>query len=248
MPDIRFESVQCRLLHNINFSIKDGESVAILGPSGAGKSTLLKVTAGLLPHKGQIFFDGHSIERLPSHKRRLGYLSQDLHLFPHLNVENNIRLALMFGFNARLLDSNTSLFGLTAKESRSHRIAHALALTRASHLAKCKPAELSGGERQRAALARAIAHHPKLLLLDEPFSNLDCENKKALWQDLNQLRVDKGMTMLIVTHDKEEAAYLADRILYVHQGELSADVPEHLMQSNTQIPSPPISASSTYAT
>ncbi|TCS40376.1 ABC transporter ATP-binding protein [Reinekea marinisedimentorum] len=232
MSNIQFESVQCRLLKNISFSIEQGESVALMGPSGSGKSTLLKVAAGLLAYKGRAQIGGASIDKLPRHKAGIGYLSQDLHLFPHLNVENNIRLALLFGMGRKI--------------SCSDRIAQSLALARATHLAKLKPAELSGGERQRAALARTIARQPNLLLLDEPFSSLDAVNKKDLWFELKQLQTAHCMTMIVVSHDIEEASFLADRILYLRGGELTVEQASRYRNSANEIQSLAVSQPSNY--
>ena len=206
MSEIRLQGISCRKLERLDLSVATGESVAILGSSGAGKSTLLKVIAGLLPHTGQLSFDGVSVASLSAHQRDLGYLSQDLHLFPHLTIASNLRLALLFGFDQR--------------GTRTQRINEALRLTQASHLAKRYPRHLSGGERQRAALARCLVRQPTLLLLDEPFCSLDRETKLALWQDLNHLRRRLAITMLIVTHDPQEAEVLADRTVYLSDGQL----------------------------
>lgn len=212
MSEIHLHGISCRKLDQLNLSLANGESVAILGASGAGKSTLLKVIAGLLPHTGQLFVDGESLAPLSLQQRDLGYLSQDLHLFPHLTVINNIRLALLFGF-----DQQTT---------RAARIKEALQLTQATHLGKRYPRNLSGGERQRVALARCLARHPSLLLLDEPFSSLDQETKIALWQELDCLRRRLSITMLLVTHDPQEAAVLADRVLYLSDGQLYNHAPK----------------------
>ena len=206
MSDILVQDIYCRKLDGLCLTVKSGESVAILGASGEGKSTLLKVIAGLLDYKGMVSLDGQCVSKLATYKRSLGYLSQGLNLFPHLNVANNIRLALLF----------------SAYKQRLHaqQIKHILALTHASHLAKRYPSELSGGEQQRAALARCLVRQPALLLLDEPFGNLDQNTKFSLWHELNDLRRTLAMTMLIVTHDPDEAAILADRVFYLSDGKL----------------------------
>lgn len=206
MSTVQLKDISCRILDGIHLNLAEGEAVAILGASGAGKSTLLKVIAGLLPYRGQIWFDGQSVDKLPPYRRSLGYLSQELHLFPHLTVKGNIFLALAFDFAGR--------------DTRQERVREALRLTQASHLAQRTPHSLSGGERQRAALARCLARHPKLLLLDEPFSSLDPAIKMALWQEVGELRQRLGMTMLIVTHDSTEANTLADRTVCLREGHL----------------------------
>ncbi|SDF07036.1 ABC transporter ATP-binding protein [Rhodospira trueperi] len=211
MTAVLLENVSCRVLASLSLTVADREAVAILGPSGAGKSTLLKVVAGLLPHAGEVFLDGQPARARAPHGRQLGYLSQDLHLFPHLTVAGNVRLALLFGFDG--------------PERRRDRVDEALHLARADHLAARRPATLSGGERQRAALARCLARRPRLLLLDEPFSSLDADTKRLLWADVTEVRRRVGMTALIVTHDPEEAAALADRVLVLRDGRLTSDGP-----------------------
>lgn len=206
MSNISMQEVCCRKLDSVNLSIKSGESVAILGASGEGKSTLLKVIAGLLPYKGMVSYDGKCVSTLATYKRSLGYLSQDLYLFPHLSVSGNIRLAL--------------LFGIHKQDSHTQQITRILDLTHAAHLAQRYPNQLSGGEQQRVALARCLVREPSLLLLDEPFCSLDQNTKFSLWHELNELRRELAMTMLIVTHDPDEAAILADRVFYLSDGQL----------------------------
>ena len=206
MSNICMQDVCCRKLERINLSVKSGESVAILGASGEGKSTLLKVVAGLLAYEGAVSFDGKSVSTVATYKRSLGYLSQDLYLFPHLSVSGNIRLALLFSANKQ--------------GSYTQQINRILALTHAEHLAPRYPNQLSGGEQQRVALARCLVREPSLLLLDEPFCSLDQNTKFTLWHELNNLRRKLSMTMLIVTHDPDEAAILADRVFYLSGGKL----------------------------
>ncbi|RUQ37062.1 MAG: ATP-binding cassette domain-containing protein [Candidatus Competibacteraceae bacterium] len=204
MPELRLEAVTHPVLGPLDLTVADGEAVAVLGPSGAGKNTLLKIIAGLLPYQGRLTFDGVSMAGVPAYRRNIGYLSQDLHLFPHLSVENNIRLAL--------------LFDRTSVGQRRERTRQILNLCAIAHRAQRRPQTLSGGERQRAALARALARHPRLLLLDEPFSRLDRSTKQILWTELGTLRRHLGLTALIVTHDAEEAVTLADRVIILQAG------------------------------
>lgn len=199
MNALELRDIHCRLLDGVSLSIPAGESVAILGPSGSGKTTLLKVIAGHLCYRGEVLFNGVPVDNLPPHKRNLGYLSQELHLFPHLSVRSNVLLSLLFGYRG--------------PEPRSQRAATALRLAQAEHLASFKPDRLSGGERQRAALARCLARYPGLLLLDEPFTALDRRIREHLWQEFTRLRRRLGITTLLVTHDEQEAAILADRVL-----------------------------------
>ena len=206
MSGLQLEQISCRTLRQLQLQLADGEAVAILGPSGAGKSTLLKVIAGLLPHEGQVRLDGRPINQLPPHRRAIGYLSQELHLFPHLTVAQNLLLPLVFNYRG--------------PESRRQRVQRMLALTQASHLATLKPPRLSGGERQRAALARCLVIQPCLLLLDEPFSALDHDTRSRLWHEFNHLRRHTRLTTLMVTHDPDEAQLLADRTLELRAGAL----------------------------
>lgn len=208
MSALELHGIRCRTLRQLELTLAEGEAVAILGPSGAGKSTLLKVIAGLLEYQGEVRLAGCAIDRLPPHRRPIGYLSQELHLFPHLSVARNLMLPLLFNYRAA--------------EPRRQRVARMLALTQASHLARLKPTRLSGGERQRAALARCLVRAPRLLLLDEPFSALDPETRATLWQQFNQLRRQARITTLLVSHDPAEAQILADRTLRLSAGRLTA--------------------------
>lgn len=211
MPELRLEAVTHPVLGPLDLTVAAGEAVAVLGPSGAGKSTLLKIVAGLLPYRGRMTFDGRCMAGVPAHRRDIGYLSQDLHLFPHLSVEHNIRLAL--------------LFDRASAGRRRERTQQILELCAIAHRAQRRPQTLSGGERQRAALARALARHPRLLLLDEPFSRLDRATKQTLWTEIGLLRRRLGLTALIVTHDAEEAAALADRVIALRAGlQVAADL------------------------
>ncbi|SIS70113.1 ABC transporter ATP-binding protein [Phaeovulum vinaykumarii] len=208
MHGLQLEAVSNAVLAPLDLSLAPGEALAILGPSGAGKSTLLKIIAGLLPHRGRVIFAGRDLTGVPPHARRIGYMSQDLHLFPHLSVAANLRLPLLFS-------------GLSRREQTA-RIHRTLDLCAIAHRAGRRPATLSGGERQRAALARTLAMRPRLILLDEPFATLDGATKRGLWHELDRLRRGLGMSALIVTHDPEEAAALADRQVHLNHGQLNA--------------------------
>ena len=175
---------------------------------GGGKSTLLQVIAGLLPCRGEIFFNGDRIDALTPNKRRVGYLFQDLLLFPHLTVRKNLLLAM------------THL-----KIERRVALERAEALLQRFDIPKLAdryPGQMSGGEKQRAALARAIATDPRILLLDEPFSSLDAENAQRLRLELRNHQRHLKITTIFVTHNWEEARLLADRIGIIRSGRLSA--------------------------
>ncbi len=207
MTMIRLEKVSNAVLRQIDLSIDEGELFVLLGPSGAGKSTLLQVIAGLLPCTGHIFFNGDCMDRQPPHERGVGYLFQELWLFPHLTVSRNLQLAmahLKAGRRAekQKIDRLLDRFGILA-------------------LANRYPAQMSGGEKQRAALARAIATGPRILLLDEPFSSLDPENALRLRKELKAHQRHFRITTLFVTHNWDEARQLADRIGVLQKGELT---------------------------
>ncbi|WP_319407887.1 ABC transporter ATP-binding protein [uncultured Desulfosarcina sp.] len=210
MTTIRLEKVSTGVLKEIDLTIAEGELFVLLGPSGAGKSTLLQVIAGLLPCTGRIFFNGDCIDRLSPHQRRVGYLFQDLLLFPHLTVRKNLQLAM-----AHLKP------GRRAAQEKIRGLLDRFGIL---PLADRYPAQMSGGEKQRAALARAIATDPRILLLDEPFSSLDPQNAERLRPELKAHQRHFRITTLFVTHNWEEARQLADRIGIIRAGRL-ADYP-----------------------
>jgi ABC-type sugar transport system ATPase subunit len=156
MPTIELKNISNFVCRDISVTISNGELLVLLGPTGAGKTTLLNIICGLAPYEGSVLFDGEPIDTIPISRRRIGYLFQDLALFPHLDVRRNIT------------------YGLSTKK-RGHnqikaRLDEMCTLLNIGHLLGRYPKNLSGGERQRVALARAIAPSPKILLLDEPFT------------------------------------------------------------------------------
>ena len=195
-----------RVLKAINLEIKNRELMVMIGPSGAGKSTLLNVIAGFIPCTGKIFMGKRCVNTLPPHQRRVGYVLQDLYLFPHLTVEKNILLAM----------KNLPCSETEKKEKR----ATVLQCFQLEKLAARKPAKLSGGEKQRAAMARSIAAEPSVLLLDEPFSHLDCTTADHMRAAFRRIQQNLGITTLFVTHDLSEAKALADRIVLMKNGKI----------------------------
>ncbi|OYN96949.1 sulfate/molybdate ABC transporter ATP-binding protein [Enemella evansiae] len=188
-------------------TLDEGEVVAVVGPNGAGKSTLLKVIAGLLEaDDGALELAGDDLWGVPAHRRRIVSLTQQAMLFPHLDLTDNV------GFAPRSA-------GAGRRESRA-RAQEFLTLVGIGELAGRKPAEVSGGQAQRAAIARALAAEPRLLLLDEPFAALDVEVAAELRQVLRRVLRDTGRTAVIVTHDLLDALALADRIIVLEQGEV----------------------------
>lgn len=187
------------ILHHVNLRVKEGEIVAILGGSGSGKSTLLNIVCGLeSPSSGIVILDGQDITGLPCEKRGIGLVFQDYALFPHLNVEKNVGFAL--------------------KSYKEPIVGQMLDLVKMSAFKKRYPHELSGGEKQRVAIARSLAAQPKLLLLDEPFSNLDAGLKKSVRQEIKEILLKAKTTAILVTHDVEDAHDLANRIVYLKDG------------------------------
>jgi iron(III) transport system ATP-binding protein len=202
----------------VSLEIQAGESVVILGPSGCGKTTLLRLVAGLTrPDSGDIWLDGRPVSAtgtfVPPHDRRLGFVFQDLALWPHLTVRQNLEFVMRA---ARV-----------PKRERERRAEQALHLVHIEQFSARYPHELSGGEQQRVALARALAGEPRLLLLDEPLSSLDADLKAALRSDLRRLQRDLGLTSIYVTHDREDAAVLADRVIEMRAGRIDAGETTH---------------------
>ncbi len=193
---------------DVGFTCEAGQLLAFVGPSGAGKTSIIRMLAGLerpdtglISHEQRDWFDSEQGLNLPPQQRQLGYVFQDHTLFPHLSVEKNIAFA--------------------AKEPG--RVEELLNLFNISELRHRKPNRISGGERQRAALAQALASDPKVLLLDEPFSALDILTRKQLRKELKGLKASLKIPILLVTHDLDEAMYLADHVLPIDRGIITRD-------------------------
>lgn len=203
-------------VQNISFSIQEGEILCLLGPSGCGKTTILRAIAGFEPvRSGQIFLSDRlvssSSETVPTEERRVGMVFQEYALFPHLRVADNIA----FGLHQ------------LARAERASRVQAMLQLTGLEGLERRYPHELSGGQQQRVALSRALVQNPVLLLLDEPFSNLDPDMASRMRQDLHALLHRMKTTTILVTHDHDEAFAMADRIAVLNRGEIEQlDSPE----------------------
>jgi iron(III) transport system ATP-binding protein len=196
-----------QVIQNINLEIEKSDRVAILGPSGCGKSTLLRLIAGLeKPNLGQIVIDGTvvSTEKFiePPEKRKIGLVVQEKALFPHLSVYDNI----CFGIKKNI-DKKTITNDL-------------LELLKIDSLKNKYPHEISGGEQQRVALARSLAPNPKLLMLDEPFSALDKDLKGVLYEEISKVFSKRGSTILLVTHDSQEAEIMTKRQMKMEKGQL----------------------------
>ncbi|OWT64076.1 ABC transporter ATP-binding protein [Candidimonas nitroreducens] len=195
------------VLDNINIDISSGEFFTLLGPSGCGKTTLLKVISGFLPHNsGEVFFGTERVDKLPPHRRGIGMVFQDYAIFPHLTVRQNIA----FGLKVRKM---------AAAES-ARRVADAIRLVRLDGLEDRMPSSLSGGQQQRVGIARALAIQPRLLLMDEPLSNLDAKLRVEMRDDIRKIQRDQGLTTIYVTHDQEEALAISDRICVLSAGKV----------------------------
>ncbi len=192
------------VLDNVSLHADAGEIVAVLGPSGSGKSTLFRVIAGLLvADRGTVAIDGRDVTTTPPHRRGVGMVFQDDQLFPHLDVAANI------AFSLRMRGDSSAV--------RQHRVDELLDLVGLPGFAGRGVSALSGGEAKRVALARSLAAQPKVLLLDEPLTGLDRDLHDRLAEDLRSVLRTTGVTALLVTHDIDEAAVVADRSRLLHR-------------------------------
>lgn len=208
-----------KVIDKINLDIKKGEIISLLGPSGCGKSTTLKLISGLLkPDSGDILFNDNSIIDLPPEKRNAIIVFQDYLLFPHMNVYENIA------------------FGLKMKKIKKNKIdikvKELLDLIKLNGYEYKYPSELSGGQKQRVAIARALAVEPKILLLDEPFSNLDINLRHEMREFVLEIQKTKEITMILVTHDKEEALMMSNKVAVILNGQIKQfDTPNSLYKN-----------------
>lgn len=213
--DVSYDG-KTKILEKLNLDIEKGKLVSFLGPSGCGKTTTLRVIAGFInPVGGQFILEEKEYTKIPVHKRNFGMVFQSYALFPHLNVYDNIA------------------FGLKMKKVSKSRIKEAvneiLASVDLTGLANRYPKELSGGQRQRVALARALVVEPKLLLLDEPLSNLDAKLRVKMRVEIRQLQQKLGITTIFVTHDQEECFSISDKVAVMNNGVIEQyDSPENI--------------------
>ena len=211
-----------QVLCDINCAVKDGEFVSVLGPSGCGKTTLMRIIMGLdRPTGGKIYHNSADITGLPPDKRGFSIVFQDYALFPHMTLYENVAYGL-------------KLRKVPAAKIRE-QVMNTLTLLKLDNAESKYPSQLSGGMQQRAAIARALVLNTKLLLLDEPFSALDAMVKVDLSDELRALQSQFGITMIMVTHDLEEAFLLSDRVILMQQGNIIAyDSPAEIYQNKNK--------------
>ncbi|WP_411954168.1 ABC transporter ATP-binding protein [Alkalibacillus sp. S2W] len=205
-------------INDFNLTIDQGEIISILGESGSGKSTILRLIAGLeMPTNGNIMVGDHCMcsnsQFTQPEKRGIGMVFQDYALFPHMTVQDNVK------------------FGLQkwSRKDKKQRVHEVLELVGLEDYHKRYPFELSGGQQQRVALARALAPKPKLLLFDEPFSNLDADLQIRIREELRRIIKAAGVTSIFVTHDQDDSQALADRIVVLREGEIAeTGTPENI--------------------
>ena len=195
-------------LAGVSLEVREGELFTLLGPSGCGKTTTLRCIAGFeKPSSGRILFQGRDFASVPPYRRGIGMVFQSYALFPHLSIFENVA----YGLRVRR----------KSREEIAGKVEEILRLVGLEGTARRKPGELSGGQQQRIALARALVYDPRLLLLDEPLSNLDAKLRIFMREEIRRIQQRAGVTTIYVTHDQEEALSISDRIAVMHSGKVS---------------------------
>lgn len=208
-------------IDGLDLAAKEGEFLSLVGPSGCGKSTTLRLVAGLLkPDSGRVIINGADVTNIAPHRRGIGYVFQDHALWSHMTVRKHVEFALKYS--------------KVPRSERAARVAEVLQLVHLDHHADRHPFELSGGQRQRVSIARALAPRPAMLLLDEPLSNLDRHLRDEMQREIRVLQQRLGTTALYVTHDRNEALAMSDRIAVLHEGTLQqVDTPSGIYNKPT---------------
>jgi iron(III) transport system ATP-binding protein len=205
-------------VNHVSLDIEQGELVTLLGPSGCGKTTTLRMIAGFeFPTQGSIFLDGRPINMLPPHQREMSMVFQSYAIFPHLNVFENVA----YGLNVTHVSRDEVL----------RRVDEVLDLVQLRGFEHRAPNQLSGGQQQRVALARALVMHPKVLLMDEPLSNLDAKLREQMRTEIRRIQKSINITSVYVTHDQVEAMTLSDRVVVMNQGVIEQIGPPHELYS-----------------
>ena len=210
LKDVHKKYQDTNVLSGIDMHIEDGEFVTLLGPSGCGKSTILRILSGLTDAtRGTVMIDGKDMKKIPPKNRKVGMVFQSYALFPNMTVYENVAFGLKMNKKqanevAKKVEEMIELVGLQDKK-------------------EAYPHELSGGQQQRVALARSLVVRPKVLLLDEPLSALDAQIRKHLQVELRTIQRELNMTMILVTHDQEEAMSVSDRIFVMNNGQIAQE-------------------------
>ncbi|WP_234122950.1 ABC transporter ATP-binding protein [Clostridium hydrogenum] len=210
--DIHLEQISMKfsntlVINNIDFTVKSGELVSLLGPSGCGKSTTLSIIAGInKPTQGEVYFGDECITDKEPEERGIGMVFQNYALYPHMTVFKNI----MFPLKMNKVN----------KEEAKKRVYAIAEIVQVDKLLDRKPKQLSGGQQQRVAIARALVKNPKVLLLDEPLSNLDARLRIEMREEIRRIQQKTGVTTIFVTHDQEEAMSISDNIIVMNQGKI----------------------------
>ena len=215
MPSIKLKNIKNFICKDINLKVEDKEFLVLWGPTGTGKSTILNIIAGHIEYNGTVLLDDIAIDSQPVYQRKIGYLFQNLILFPHLDVRANIA----YGLNIQK----------KPKQEVKLRVEELLELMKIEHIAYRFPKNLSGGEKQRVALARTFALCPKIMLLDEPLNSLDFKTARILRNEIKEFQRKLGITTIYVTHCFEDAFALADRVAVLNNGNIvQIDSPENI--------------------
>ncbi len=210
------------VLHDVSFTVKDGEFLSILGPSGCGKTTILRILIGLeTADSGEILKDGKNITNMPSAQRKMGIVFQNYALFENMTVLRNVEYALLKSAGTK------ENYNKANAEKKAKEVLELVGLS--DHLDK-KPRQLSGGQQQRVAIARTLALNPDVILFDEPMSALDVDTRLSLRSELKDLQKRFGTTMIYITHDQEEAFAMSDRIMVMDAGVIhQLDTPHNII-------------------
>ena len=211
------------VLHEVSFTVKEGEFLSVLGPSGCGKTTILRLLIGLeKADSGQIIKDGVDITHMPAAQRKMGIVFQNYALFENMTVLRNVEYALLKSANTR---------GTFTKQQAKEKAIEMLNVVGLSEHLNKKPRQLSGGQQQRVAIARTLALNPDVILFDEPMSALDVDTRLSLRAQLKELQKAFGTTMVYITHDQEEAFAMSDRIMVMDAGVIhQLDTPHNIIE------------------